>query len=256
MAAALVAELTKLVAEQKSLNAEMKMLIAAAAPAKTAVVKKVKDAEAKTPRDATPSFMARNIYGKVLRLKNAERYASDKTEGINHLKTQAALIAEDKEAFDIFVAACIEALESTGIPASRWKKDDEEYTAWEEEYISATSSGSSKPAAKPAAAPAAAPAMPPKKVLVKKPVTAAPPPPAAAAPPKKVITKKAQLPASPVETEGMPKMTIDDEEYFFDSATNGLWEKDEDGNQGAWRGYFQPGNKEEPIRYCDAPEDE
>ena len=233
MAAALVAELTKLVAEVKTVLAATKALHAEAKTVKTASekpVKKVKSDEAKTPRDSTPSFMARNAYGKVLRARYAERYAADKAVSISHLKTQKDLIDEDKATYDTFCGAFIAELETTGIPASRWKKDDEEYAAFEDAFIS--NMGSSNAAPKKAAAAAAAP---PVKILAKKAKTAP-------APPK-----------TPEADESLLPLTVGGEDYLRDSSSNHLWKVDEDGAQGAFAGIYQPGNKKEPIHFCDSP---
>jgi hypothetical protein len=64
--------------------------------------------------------------------------------------------------------------------------------------------------------------------------------------PKK--TKAAEAKVAP----SMPKKEIDGEEYFTDPDTNGLWKIDEDDRLGAWVGYFQPDNTEEPIRHTDS----
>jgi len=233
MAAALVAELTKLVAEVKTVLAATKALQAEVKTVKTVSekpVKKVKSDEAKTPRDSTPSFMARNAYGKVLRVRYAERYAADKAASISHLKTQKDLIDEDKATYDTFCGAFIAELETTGIPASRWKKDDEEYAAFEDAFIS--NMGSSNAAA------------PPKKA-------------ASAAPPVKILAKKAKPAPAPPKTpeadESLLPLTVGGEDYLRDTSSNHLWKVDEDGAQGAFVGIYQPGNKKEPIHFCDSP---
>ena len=64
--------------------------------------------------------------------------------------------------------------------------------------------------------------------------------------PKK--TKAAEAKVAP----SMPKKEIDGEEYFTDPDTNGLWKIDEDDRLGAWVGYFQPDNTDEPIRHTDS----
>lgn len=261
MAASLVSELTKLVAEAKTLVAEMKTLTVAskAAPsAKTTKAKKDKgDAEAKAPRDATPSFMARNAYGKLLRLQHADRYASDKTEGIKHLTTQKNLIDEDKPAFEAFCTAFVEAIGSSGIPASRWKKDDEEFMTWESEFIKTSLAPSTTPKASPKAV--QKPSAPAKPAAPKPAHVVAAAAAAAAAPPKKVLQagkKAVKTVAKPTHTDAsLARITIDGDDYLRDTTTNALWRVDEDGVQGAFTGYYQAGNAD-PIRYCDHPEDE
>jgi len=245
MAAALVAELTKLVAEVKTILSSIKESAESVKPAKAAKKVKSESAEPKAPRDATPTFMARNAYGKVLRLRHAERYAEDKAAGTKHLTTQKNLIDEDKPAFEKFTSAFISAVESSGIPAARWKKDDEEFTEWESEFIKTFM-------APPSASKKAAPAPAPKP---SSPVSAAVS--VSAAPPKKVLAKKpAKTVAKPTVTDSsLARITIDGDEYLRDTKTNGLWRIDEDGIQGAFTGYYQAG-KEDLIRYCDSPEDE
>jgi len=228
MAAALVAELTKLVAEVKTVLAATKALQAVVKAEKTVSekpAKKVKS-DAKVSRDSTPSFMARNAYGKVLRLRHAERYAEDKAAGVKHLNTQSNLIHADKATYDTFCGAFIAELETTGIPASRWKKDDEEYAAFEDAFIS--NMGSSNAAA------------PPKKA-------------ASAAPPVKILAKKAKPAPAPEADESLLPLTVGGEDYLRDSSSNHLWKVDEDGVQGAFVGIYQPGNKKEPIHFCDSP---
>ena len=243
MAASLVTELTKLVGEMKTIVTSMKESAESAKAPKATKKAKSESAEPKAPRDATPTFMARNAYGKVLRLRHAERYAEDKATGIKHLTTQKNLIDEDKPAFEKFSVAFIAALESSDIPASRWKKDDEEFTEWESEFIKTFS------------APVASAAAPQKKVVAKppSPVSAAQPKPGAKLAP---IKKAAKVVAKPTPTDtSLSRLTIDGDEYLRDTTTNALWRIDEDGVQGAFTGYYQAGNKE-PIRYCDHPEDE
>jgi len=85
---------------------------------------------------------------------------------------------------------------------------------------------------------------------------------AAAAP---VAAKKSEKPVKPVKPvkakkpevkksdDVMPKKTIGDVEYFHDSDNNALWLVGDDDSLGAWQGYFQPGNDDEPIRFTDSP---
>jgi hypothetical protein len=88
--------------------------------------------------------------------------------------------------------------------------------------------------------------------------------PGAAEKPKKEV-KKAAAPkkaAEPAKTAAaaeedapMPKKEIDGTEYWFDPETNGLYAV-EDGGFGAWVGFFQPENDDEPIRFTESPADE
>jgi len=71
--------------------------------------------------------------------------------------------------------------------------------------------------------------------------------------PKKV--KGAAAAAEAKEENKMPKKEVDGETYFFDPDTNGLWKVDEDDKFGAWVGFFQEDNEEEPIRYTESMAD-
>ena len=75
---------------------------------------------------------------------------------------------------------------------------------------------------------------------------------------KKEVKKaapKAKAAEKPVEEAAMPKKQIDGTDYWFDPETNGLYNI-VDGGFGAWVGYFQPDNKETPIRHTETPSDE
>ena len=75
---------------------------------------------------------------------------------------------------------------------------------------------------------------------------------------KKEVKKaapKAKAAEKPVEETPMPKKLIDGTDYWFDPETNGLYSID-NGGFGAWVGYFQPDNKETPIRHTESPSDE
>jgi hypothetical protein len=89
---------------------------------------------------------------------------------------------------------------------------------------------------------------------------------AAAAPkpaekPKKEVKKAAAKKEEPAKTAAaaeeapMPKKEIDGTEYWFDPETNGLYSV-VDGGFGAWVGFFQPENEDEPIRFTESPADE
>lgn len=75
---------------------------------------------------------------------------------------------------------------------------------------------------------------------------------------KKEVKKaapKAKAAEKTVQEAPMPKKLIDGTDYWFDPETNGLYSI-LDGGFGAWVGYFQPDNKETPIRHTESPADE
>ena len=108
-------------------------------------------------------------------------------------------------------------------------------------------------AAKAAAPAAAAPAAAAAKAEKPKKVTPAKKEAKKVTPAKKEA-KKAE-PAPVAEEESMPKKEIDGVEYWFDPETNGLYSV-LDGGFGAWVGFFQPENDDEPIRRTESPSDE
>ena len=73
--------------------------------------------------------------------------------------------------------------------------------------------------------------------------------------PKKEVKKAASKKEEKKEEPPMPKKDIDGTEYWFDPDTNGLFTI-QDGGFGAWVGYFQPDNEDEPIRFTESPADE
>ena len=73
------------------------------------------------------------------------------------------------------------------------------------------------------------------------------------APVKKQVKKAETAPVA--EEAAMPKKEIDGVEYWFDPETNGLYSV-LDGGFGAWVGFFQPENDDEPIRRTESPNDE
>ena len=110
-----------------------------------------------------------------------------------------------------------------------------------------------KAAAATATAPAAAPAAAAAKAEKPKKVTPAKKEAKKVTPAKKEA-KKAE-PAPVAEEAAMPKKEIDGVEYWFDPETNGLYSV-LDGGFGAWVGFFQPENDDEPIRRTESPSDE
>jgi len=63
------------------------------------------------------------------------------------------------------------------------------------------------------------------------------------------------------EIPGYYKLTINDSNFFWGkkaegTSKNGLFEMiGQDEDLGSWVGYYQPGNKREPIRYTDEPDE-
>ena len=98
----------------------------------------------------------------------------------------------------------------------------------------------------------------PKKANVVKPAPKAEP--KAAKTPEKAATQKPAPKAvktvkkAKADEPSMPQKEIDGNNYWHHPKTNGLWEVTgetvEDGT-GAWIGYYQPGNEEEPIRFTE-----
>ena len=205
----------------------------------TKTAKKEKDPDA-PKREATPLFKARTAYIAQIKVSHAERFAEDKAAGVKYLTTAKNIIDEDKPAFEAFVAEFI---------------------------ASAGSSPSNAAAPAPAPAPAATPkkmtpadlkkAAEAKKSSAAAPAATATPPKPAAKPapgaPKKAVKTVAK---TPVVDDSLAKIEIFEEQYLRDTKTQALWKVDDDGNQGPFVGYYQPGEEDEPIRYADHPEDE
>lgn len=154
--------------------------------------------------------------------------------------------AEDEEAYQTFVnnfkskhasaSAPASAPASTAASPAPVKTEVKKETLEEKKkkIAEAKAAKTATPEKKPAAAEPKAPAKPKKE-------------------PKKV--KGAAAAAEVKEENKMPKKEVDGETYFFDPDTNGLWKVDEDDKFGAWVGFFQGGNEEEPIRYTESMAD-
>jgi hypothetical protein len=63
-------------------------------------------------------------------------------------------------------------------------------------------------------------------------------------------------PMNATATVTLPDLEINGDIYFHDRANNGLYSKMDDGALGAWVGFYQPEDSDEPIRYTESPADE
>ena len=76
---------------------------------------------------------------------------------------------------------------------------------------------------------------------------------------KKPLVKGSAKPKVAVKEDdgSLGRITIDGQDYHRDTSMNGLWKVADDGEGfGAWVGYYQPGNEDQPIRFTDSPADE
>lgn len=220
---------------------------------------KTADGEPKPKRKAAIGTLAWMAY-----VKHIKETRPGDMEGLSKESEKLTLIkgirAEEPDAYNAFVA--------------EWKESHKEDAASSTEAESEDDSASVASASAPAAAAPAAPATPttpaPKaqtaaeKIAVIKssntkvgggatatPVkTAAPPAAAAAAAP--TAPKKAVKKVTVKEDATMPIKEIDGVSYWHHPTSNKLWEKTGDdtvSGTGPFVGFFQPGNKDEPIRY-------
>lgn len=209
--------------------------------------KKAKDPDA-PKRAAAPGTLAWIAFVKHCKDTMSERF-TDCTLEKERLAVAKAIKDEDKSAYDAFVA--------------KFKEEHGSAAPSEDEGEAVAA----VPAPK-AAAPPAAPALSAKEKLEKLKAAAAAPKaapakkedkPKAEAKPKKEVKKaakpKKEEKKAVAEEPPMPKKEIEGTEYWFDPDTNGLYTI-VDGGFGAWVGYFQPDNEEEPIRFTESPADE
>jgi len=210
-------------------------------PAKKA--KKGSDGTPKPKRKAALGTLAWGAY-----VKHIKATQPDAFEGITKESEKLVIVkgirADDAEGYKTFTEAWkAERMESDAASAS------------ETESVVETASVVEEPVPKKAA-PKVAPKAAEKPAAEK---------PAAAKPAAKTAEKAATATQKPVkavktvkkakEEPSMPQKEIDGTNYWHHPSTNGLWEITgptvEDGT-GAWIGYFQPGNDEEPIRFTEA----
>ena len=216
---------------------------------------KTADGEPKPKRKAAIGTLAWMAY-----VKHIKETRPQALEGLTKESEKLTLIkgirADEPEAYNTFVA---EWKDSHKEDAASVISSAEEVDS-EEESASVSASAPAAPAA-PAAAPAAKALSAAEKIAAIKssnakaggastPVkSAAPAAAAAAAPgaPKKPVKK-----VTVKEDATMPVKEIDGVSYWHHPTSNKLWEKTGDDTvtgTGPFVGFFQPGNKEEPIRY-------
>jgi hypothetical protein len=146
-------------------------------------------------------------------------------------------------------------------------EDSAAYDAFTKDFVDNYSEAEEAEPAAPAAPTPAAAAAPAKAAKTPaKAAKVASAAPAAAAPVTPAKTTKAKTPAAPTKAAkaktapapapAMPQIEVDGETYFHDRSNNGLYNLMEDGSLGAWVGFYQPTDAEEPIRYTESPTDE
>lgn len=228
-----------------------------------AAKKEKKSKDPSNKRTAAPGTQAWIAFVKHCKDTMTERFTECTLEK-ERLAVAAAIKAEDKDVYDAFVV--------------KFKSDHPVVLQGENSASPSEDEAEDTPPAPPAPTPVptAVPTLSAKEKLEKlkassataalkktepKPVAA---PKAKAEKPKaepkakkevKKAAPKAKAAEKPVEEAAMPKKQIDGTDYWFDPETNGLYNI-VDGGFGAWVGYFQPDNKETPIRHTETPSDE
>jgi len=232
------------------------------ANAKASKSSKSKDSDApKVKRVQAVGTRAWMAFVKHCKLTMADRF-TETTKEPERLTICKAIRAEDPSAYEAFVAEFktansvtadseIESIASAEVEAEVEADAEEKPTKAKAKPAKAVEDVKAKPAkdvekAKPAkAAEAAKPTASkadasanakPKKVVKKA---------------EKKVEKKAEANA---EADEIPRITINGKEYFHMKDTNGLFKVGEDNTFGAWVGYYQPDNEEEPIRFTEADE--
>ena len=248
-------------AEKLSLNESIATIIrkegGGAAGKKRGPKAKTEDGVEKPKRTAAPGTLAWTAYVKHMKTINPDAFEG-LTKESDKLVICKGMRAEDPEGYKTFTKA--------------WKEEHKEAAsnAASEAASEAEEEAAPVPAPAPAPAPKAAPkaavktAAPAPKAEAKTPAPAAKaaaktPAPKAAAPAAKKPVKAVAKKAEPVEEPGMDVKEIDGVSYWHDPESNGLWEKTGEttvDGTGAWVGYFQSGNDEEPIRHTESFGDE
>jgi hypothetical protein len=169
--------------------------------------------------------------------------------------------AEDKAIYDAFVAKYKEEHPSAAAAASEADADADDAEDSEQETVVVKAPVASAEA-KPMTAAEKIAMIKAKRAAeaAAKEVKAAPAP-APTAAKKPLIKGTAKAKAKPVvessEDGSLARISIDGTDYHRDTSMNGLWKVADDGEGfGAWVGYYQPGNDEEPIRFTESPSDE
>ena len=192
----------------------------------------------KPKRKAAPGTLAWMAFVKHCKTTMAERFEGC-TKEPERLTICKAIRAEDSAAYDAFTKDFVD-----------------NYSDAEAEEVVA------EPAAVPApAAPVKAAKTPAKAAKATASATSAPAAPATPAKTTKAKTpgaptKAAKAKTAPAAAPAMPQIEVDGETYFHDRSNNGLYNLMEDGSLGAWVGFYQPTDEEEPIRYTESPTDE
>jgi hypothetical protein len=195
----------------------------------------------KPKRKAAPGTLAWMAFVKHCKTTMPDRF-EDCTKEPERLTICKAIRSEDSAAYDAFTKDFVD-----------------NYSEAEE----------AEPAAAPAPA-AAAPAAKKTPVKAAKAAASAPAAPAASEAVKTAVTPakttKAKTPAAPTKAAkaakaaapapAMPQIEVGGETYFHDRSNNGLYNLMDDGSLGAWVGFYQPTDAEEPIRYTESPTDE
>ena len=214
--------------------------------------KAASDGAPKPKRKAALGTLAWTAY-----VKHCKTTMPDSFEGLTKESDKLVIVkgirAEDPEGYTAFTEAW--KLEHAEVSDASSVSEAEKASVAEEAEVPAPAPAPAKAvkavsapkaAAKPAAAAVTEPKAAPKAAAPK---AAAP---KAAAP---AAAKPAAKPVKKADEPTMPQKVIDDVSYWHDPESNGLWEVTgetvADGT-GAWIGYFQPGNEEEPIRFTEA----
>ena len=197
------------------------------------------EGEKKPKRKAALGTLAWTAY-----VKHIKTTQPDAFEGITKESEKLVIVkgirAEDAEGYKTFTDAWkAERTESDAVSASETESVAESVV---EEPV---------PKKAPKAAPKVTPAAKTPEKVAKAAAKLEKPAAATAEKPAKAVktVKKAK------EEPSMPQKEIDGTNYWHHPKTNGLWEvtgETVENGTGAWIGYFQPGNKEEPIRFTEA----
>ena len=249
-------------ADKLSLNERLASTIRKEGGGQTATPQKKRGPKAKTA-DGEPKPKRKAAIGTLAWMayvKHIKETRPGDMEGLSKESEKLTLIkgirAEEPDAYNVFVAEWKEA----------HKEDAASSTEAESEDDSASVASASAPAAAAAAATPAAPATPaPKAQTAAEKIAAikssntkvgggATATPAKTAAPATVpaAPKKAVKKVTVKEDATMPIKEIDGVSYWHHPTSNKLWEKTGDdtvSGTGPFVGFFQPGNKEEPIRY-------
>ena len=207
---------------------------------KKAKAAKGSDSESKPKRKAAPGTLAWMAFVKHCKATMAERF-TETTKETERLSICKAIRAEDSAAYETFIS---DFKANYSVPSA----EEETPVAPVAPVAPVTPAKKVAPKKTPEVktSEAKAPATP-AKTEVKAPV--------APGAPKKAAKKpvKAAAPTKAAEAV-MPQIEIDGENYFHDRSNNGLWKVEEGDSFGAWVGYYQPENTEEPIRHTDSME--